>query len=230
MSWAIAVCPLLRPALTPGYAKISGKNLLHAPVFINADVTRTFLWFADTFEASSGVRLLHATLWSPSGADLVLLCDASLTGLGFWSPSLMRGFSHSVCSSPTLGPNILWFEALAVASAVEYAVGLQSPPSRLAIFTDSLDTVQIFDSLRASSTYNPILLYTCALLMTHSVDLRVFHIAGDCNVVADALLRGLFHVALQAQPRLQIFSFQPPLLQPGVVPPPRSLQGRAPLC
>jgi hypothetical protein len=40
MSWALAVCPLLRPALSPGYAKISGKNLLTAPIFINGDVTR----------------------------------------------------------------------------------------------------------------------------------------------------------------------------------------------
>jgi hypothetical protein len=230
MSWALAVCPLLRPALTPGYAKISGKNLLHAPIFLNADVIQSFGWFADTFERSSGIRLLRATAWGPSDADLVLFCDASLTGLGFWAPSLLRGFCHRLAGGTPADSNILWLEGLAVASAVEFALSLRPCPSRLAVFTDSLDTVQMFDSLRASSTYNPILFSTCGALISHSVDLRVFHIAGDRNVVADALSRGLAHVALQTQPQLQLFSFQPPPLQPGHLPPPHPTLGSSGGC
>jgi hypothetical protein len=230
MSWAVSVCPLLRPALTPGYAKISGKNLLHAPIFINGDVTRSFLWFADTFEAFSGIRLLRAALWTPSGADLVLFCDASFTGLAFWSPSLLRGFYYPLPGPPGSGETILWLEGLAVASAIDFAATLVPRPARLAVFTDNLDLVQMFDSLKASTPYNPILFFSCATLVTHSIDLRVFHIPGDQNTIADALSRGLPHVALLAQPRLRIFAFRPPDLHPGHLPPPHSSLGSTPLC
>jgi len=185
-------------------------------------------WLCLQFRSSPS---LLPVLWTGplNSTDLVLFCDALLTRLGFWAPSLSQGFCHSLHSAST-GGNILWFEALAVASAIEFAASLASRPSRLAVFTDSLDTVQMFDSLRASSIYNPILLSTCALLMSHSMDLRVFHIAGDRNVVADALSRGLVHVAMLAQPRLRLSSFQPPPLVPGVLPPPPSRQGRAQGC
>ena len=54
-----------------------------------------------------------------------------------------------------MATSIFWLEALCVVSAVEFAASLSISPSSLAVFTDNLDTVQIFDSLRATSTYNP---------------------------------------------------------------------------
>lgn len=229
MSWSLSVCPILRPALTSAYAKISGKNLLNAPIFINGDVTRTFLWFADTFAAFSGIRLLRAAFWSPRDADLVLFCDASLSGLAFWSP-LLSGFYHALSREHAGNETIFWLEALAVASAIQFAASLNPRPARLAVFTDNLDTVQMFDSLKASVTYNPILFFSCGTLITHSMDLRVFHIPGDQNTVADALSRELFHVALHAQPRLRVFAFVPLPLQPGHLPPPHLSLGCAGQC
>jgi hypothetical protein len=66
----------------------------------------------------------------------------------------------------------------------------------------------MFDSL-ALSAYSPVLLFSC------DIDLRVFHIPGENNLIADALSCGLFHVASQAHLGLCIFSFQPPRLAPG---------------
>ena len=42
MSWALTVCPLLRPALSSAYRKVAGKNLPNAGIFVNAEVKRDF--------------------------------------------------------------------------------------------------------------------------------------------------------------------------------------------
>jgi hypothetical protein len=233
MSWALTVCPLLQPALSSAYCKVAGKNIPNAGIFVNAEVKRDFIWFADAFRSFSGVRILRSLAWRSGEADLQLYCDASLTGLGFWSPSALHGFTHALPppASELADHTIFWFEALCVASAIEYAASLPTVPRRLTIFTDSLDTVEIFNSLKASGTYNPILLFSCRILLEQDIDLRVYHIPGDLNVVADALSRALLHVAAQHAPRLQLFSFQPPLLSPGhAFSPPRRTQGYAARC
>lgn len=43
MSWSLTVCPLLRPAFSSAYRKISGKNFPNAGVFVNAEVNHDFL-------------------------------------------------------------------------------------------------------------------------------------------------------------------------------------------
>jgi hypothetical protein len=48
------------------------------------------------------------------------------------------------------------------------------------------------------------------VLITHSVDLRVYHVPGHENVVADALSRFRNDVALQLVPDLIINTFTPP--------------------
>ncbi|THH15575.1 hypothetical protein EUX98_g9444 [Antrodiella citrinella] len=73
-----------------------------------------------------------------------------------------------------------------------------------------MNTVQIFDSFRASTGYNTILLSACDILINSDFDLRVWHIPGATNTIADALSRGLFSVVHQYAPSLQIFNFIPP--------------------
>jgi len=48
------------------------------------------------------------------------------------------------------------------------------------------------------------------ILIPSSVSLRVFHIAGADNTVADAISRGLFDMALSLHPGLILRTFQPP--------------------
>lgn len=83
MSWSLTVCPLLRPAFSSAYRKISGKNFPNAGVFVNAEVNHDFPWFADAFKSFSGVRILRSLAWSSGEADLQIYCDASPSGLGF---------------------------------------------------------------------------------------------------------------------------------------------------
>ena len=80
-----------------------------------------------------------------------------------------------------------------------------------------MNTVDIFHSLHALEGYNDILRCASEVLISTGIDLRVWHIPGAANVVADALSRQLFHVLLQYVPDLQLCTFLPPQLPLGVV-------------
>jgi hypothetical protein len=70
---------------------------------------------------------------------------------------------------------------------VEKAFSLLSIPKWIIIFSDNMNTVDIFSSLRAKPSYNPILKSTVSLLLKHWINLRVIHIPGTDNVIVDAL-------------------------------------------
>ena len=69
--------------------------------------------------------------------------------------------------------------------------------------------------LRASSTAE---YSACECLLSRDLDLRVLHVAGECNVIADLLSRGLFLDATARTPSLDIRPFAPPpeLLQTSI--------------
>jgi hypothetical protein len=73
-----------------------------------------------------------------------------------------------------------------------------------------MNTVNIFNSLRAKGAYNEILKSAISLLISHNISLRVFHVPGSENVVADALSRFENMRAVAACPHLTISSFEPP--------------------
>ncbi|CDO68213.1 hypothetical protein BN946_scf184913.g3 [Trametes cinnabarina] len=212
LNWGLNVQPLLRPALQSSYAKIAGMAIANAPIYINARVTRDLLFIAQTFERHGGIYIMKAAAWGPDQADLLVFCDACLSGMAFWIPALSLAFVADCPPAPNgLDDNIFWYEALTVLSALRWIDSeFSPPPARLAIYTDNLNTVQIFDSFRATPSFDELLLCACDTLIASGIDLRVWHIAGHYNSVADTLSRGLFHVALQYAPSLSIATFIPP--------------------
>ncbi|KAF5379703.1 hypothetical protein D9615_005676 [Tricholomella constricta] len=137
--------------------------------------------------------------------------------MGFWSPSRNMGFHSAINERDQCDKTkgIFYFEALAVTSALLWAAQLQPAPRRVVIFTDSLNTVDIFDSLRASPRYNPFLITAVDLLIRFRVQLSVRHIPGEENGVADALSRHKFDVARELSPGLTLLPFTPPRLTLG---------------
>ncbi|KAI0054895.1 hypothetical protein BV25DRAFT_1816386 [Artomyces pyxidatus] len=133
-----------------------------------------------------------------------------MSGFGYWIPSLSSGFLGPLPPDTSVPDTIFWYEALCVVTALEWAAALPSPPNRLAIYTDNLNTVQMFASLKAQPGYNDLLLYASRILLRSHIDLRVFHIAGELNVIADALSRGLLDVLRQYAPNAKIFQITPP--------------------
>ena len=103
-----------------------------------------------------------------------------------YCPSRDAGF---FAASPKNAPvdTIFYFEALCVVSALVWATELLSAPHRILIHTDSLNTVEMFHSLKASKGYNDLLLFATHLMMDSHTSLHVFHIDGVNNTVADTL-------------------------------------------
>jgi hypothetical protein len=211
VNWLFNVFPLLKPGLSAVYQKMSGKEKPLAQIYVNSEVVRELSWLAGHMDKLPGVVLFESLDWGPgSGDDFVTIyTDASSHGLAYWFPDCDFGFQ---CATPPELPvgTIFFAEALAVCSAIHAIPDTDPLPRRVVIYTDNSNTVDIFNSLRASKPYNRILMSAVDVLITHNIDLRVYHVPGHENVIADAL--SCFHndVALQLVPGLIIDNFTPP--------------------
>jgi hypothetical protein len=137
------------------------------------------------------------------------LTDASSSGMGLWFPDDRFACQCPLPSDPPVD-TIFFFEALAVCSAIHALANMYQVPSRLLVYTDNTNTVAMFNTLRAKPAYNNILLSAMDVLLEHQVDLRVEHIAGEENIIADALSRYQNERALQFAGEIDISHFEPP--------------------
>jgi len=186
INWALNAYPLLRPGLSVMYAKMSGKDKPHQPIWVSHSLVRELIWITDHIQQSNGVHIMESLEWNIRDANEVLFTDACPSGLAFWSPCLLLGFQYSV--SHISNHNIFFFEALAMLSALDFAVHNISPlPRCLTIFTNNTNSVDVFNSLHTKPPINPILLTAMDLLITSNVSLHVCHIASENNIVTNAL-------------------------------------------
>jgi hypothetical protein len=87
-------------------------------------------------------------------------------------------------------------------------------PLRIVIFTDNTNTV-MFNSMRGLPAYNYILRSSVDVRLKSSHQLRVLHVGGQKNGVADAISRRDLVRALFLHPGLRIRFFEPPQLSLG---------------
>ena len=151
--------------------------------------------------------LLKSISWNINEASTIIYCDACPSGMGFWYPKTNEGFISPTPSdvSPQL---IFYFEALCVLSAL-YNTHQWSWSEHIVIYTDNLNTVNIFNSFRTLPSYNHLLKAAVNILTSGDHELRVLHILGTENQVADALSRLNINQALTSIPNLKIIPFQP---------------------
>ena len=212
LNWALNVYPRLRPALNNFYPKLKGRRDSTSYIWVNNSIREDFTWAVKILGLSSGVHLLKSVYWNEDEATLTIFCDACPEGMGFWYPDLNLAF-YSQTPSHEYPDLIFYFEALCVHSALFDAyrrtVSLPVGKARFLIYTDNSNTVDIFSSLRALPPYNHLLKTAIDILCTGDSDLRVLHVSGVDNAVADALSRADFDRALNLAPKLQIHSFEP---------------------
>ena len=134
---------------------------------------------------------------------------ASSAGLGVFFPSLNLGFQCPLSELPP-DTHINFLELLAVASAIHISALMDNVPQRLAVFSDSTFAVDVFNSLRAKPPFNDLVMSSVDILISSGIDLRVAHIMGENNSIADALSRFQNDVAHTLVPELSILPFQPP--------------------
>ena len=216
-NWALNVYPLLKPALSNIYAKM-GHSKPDKPLtklYVNNSIRSDLLWAIHHLNRLPGTRVLQSLDWNPDDADLVAYCDASLDGLGFWFPGLSAGFWSTIPEDPPKD-TIFYFEALCVLCAILHSMSFRFPINKLTIYTDDLNTVQMFNSMSALPAYNEILKSAVDHLMMNVdnlIQLRVIHVPGHLNTIADSLSRGELHAVVDTIPGIVIDLFSPPRIR-----------------
>ena len=211
INWALNAYPLLRPALNNFYQKLKGRKDSPKQLYVNEKIRKDFIWAMEILRRSRGVFLHKSIAWGMEEASFTIYCDACPKGMGFWYPDLNMAFYSEtpVIENPDL---IFYFEALCVLSAI-YDAHCRSRninyQARLVVYTDNSNTVNIFSSFRALPTYNDLLKATVDILVSGDHELRVLHVRGEQNEVADAISRADFTRALAIVPTLKLSTFTP---------------------
>ena len=81
---------------------------------------------------------------------------------------------------------IFFFEALAVCCKNLLTQSFQKT-TRLIVYTNNTNTLDIFALPAAKPIYNRILMCSIDMLLEDELDLQVFHILGKDNLIADTL-------------------------------------------
>ncbi|KAE9400094.1 hypothetical protein BT96DRAFT_819735, partial [Gymnopus androsaceus JB14] len=154
LNWSLNVLPSARPALNeiPAlnemYRKISGQTLRIRVIPINGEIHRDLTWFSDLLQNAIGVRFVDSQTWEDSMADFVGWTDASNTGLSFVYAG--NGFCYQLHSTEGKTPVDIFFrELLAILSLLHHIASKPTPPHHILIHSDSLDSVEVLNSLSA---------------------------------------------------------------------------------
>ncbi|KAJ6471578.1 hypothetical protein C8R47DRAFT_1324901 [Mycena vitilis] len=214
-NWVFNVFPLLKPGLCNVYAKMTDKSKRDALISVNEAVRRDLQWMANHIEHADGIFLIKSVDFRPEDANLIIYCDASTHGagrggMGFYIPNLCVAYQAGLPNGLLDSLKIFFYEALCVCAAVHHAATILPKGARLTVYTDSLNSVDIFNSLKALPVYNEILKSTVDIQLRHGLDLRVLHVPGANNKVADAISRWGNALAVQLVPGLSIHPFSAP--------------------
>lgn len=209
INWALNMYPPLRPSLNRIYPKMSGQCGPFTKVWVNNAVRFDLTWARDRLRALPGSRIMDCTRWEPADADIVLHTDACLQGMGFWYDGQDTGYYSPTPVSPPV-EHIFYFEALCALSALRHAATSFPHKRRFVIYTDNTNTVDIFSSFRAEPAFNHILLAASDIIIDNNIDLRVLHVPGASNTVADAISRLDIATILDIIPSFYLSYFQPP--------------------
>ena len=147
-------------------------------MWANKAIKEDLEWAREKVSESDGVLLLRSVSWEIKEATCVMETDTCPEGIAFWYPATKRGF---VAMNPPGTPStlIIFYEALAVLSALQNAHCTFPSQRKIVIYMDNFPTVAMFSSLQALPNYNCILKEAVDILLEGDHDLWVIHISGE---------------------------------------------------
>lgn len=127
--------------------------------------------------------------------------------MAFYIPATKKGFWSNV---PPDVPSewIFYREKWAVLAAIDHAIThLGMVKQRIIIYTDNINTVDVYNTLHALPLYNQLLQIAVDLLIRSECQIRVVYIPTVRNGIADVLSHQQFTWALSYDPLLHIAEF-----------------------
>ncbi|KAF8982157.1 hypothetical protein BDQ17DRAFT_1262388, partial [Cyathus striatus] len=210
INWSLNVFPLLQPGLVALYHKIAGLEDPEDWIYVTNDICNDLLWLLHHLRIERELLILEDIVWDCNAVDTTIYVDASLKGLGIWDSVLHVGY-YFILPDNVLGHDIFIYEVLTIVSALNLLQTCVLSTCTVIIFSDSSNTVSLFNSLRASDTVlNKLLKTAVDILLCEGYQLCVLNIPGEDNHVADALSRQQFQKAMLHDGSLSIHKFQPP--------------------
>lgn len=203
-NWGINIFPLGCWALQSSWDKMAGKTLRNAHVPPNTMTRSDQQWLSDALFKWKGKQLLDSMFWTLDSADATLLCDACPTGLGIWVPKTNKGYTLRL---PPPSRDIYWAELAAVTYVI--MIAHDDKARHIVIFTDSHNVVDLFNSHRANNTVRVLFKKSIDLMLTNDLDVKVKHIPGERNVIADSLSRNNLNLAKDKLANLEISELPP---------------------
>jgi len=209
LNWSFNVFPHIWPALNTFYPKIARKDQAMMKIWVNNNIRRDLEWAIGHLQTSLRIRLLSSMTWGPEDADETVFCDACMTGLAFWYPAHREGFYATM---PTVVAHeiIFYLELWAVVSVINNLQRRAVNYSKIVIYMDSMNTVDICNSLWCLPDFNPLLCFYIDTCWSMNFDICILHVPGECNGVVDAISHNDFEKAWKLVPGLKISKFKPP--------------------
>ena len=104
----------------------------------------------------------------------------------------------------------MYLEALCICAAILDVAPRLLPDQHLAVHTNNINTVQLFNLLSALPAFNWMLIQVVDRVLSQGINLRVFHVPRVYNKIADVLSCLQNDLLASSHPELVISAFQPP--------------------
>lgn len=152
---------------------------------MSVEIKKDLLWLANAFESSDGKSFILNPCWSVSNTDAIFYVNACTTGIRVWDPAVHTGLFHNL---PPPSRHIFWAKCLAICSAVDRAIA--KVKKKIFIHPDSFLCFKLFSRHNTNTIVRPLFRHFIHHIVEAQTNVKVCHISGELNILADALSRG----------------------------------------
>jgi hypothetical protein len=217
LNWAITVFPHLKVVM-PTFSQMLARAKAGF-VCLTTEGRRQCRWAVSYLSSGQPLRILRTLCWDTADADTLLFADATASQLGIYLPQYNLGLYYRSRRERFAFPNdteefhIGMSELLAQFVGIWFLLhhvwptyGVESRGNRLLAYTDNAGVQDNFATYSSSLPVNTEILKRIVVMEQQALfSLRVQHIPGKLNMVADGLSRNAFDDVAKWHPGITIF-------------------------